>query len=83
MGERLRESNIIYHRKPSAVFIGGPSRHLDEDAFRDYMKKTILAARGGKLEISMRDIYVLNGDLSKPSRAVKITRELIDEFWQP
>lgn len=82
MGERLRGTDIIFHRKPSAVYIGGLSPHLDEEAFRKYMKKTVLAARGGKLEISMRDIYVLNGDLSKPSRAVRITREVIDEYWQ-
>lgn len=80
MGEVLRERNIIFQRKPAPQFIG-VGTYLDEDGFRAHMKKTILAAKGGKLEVTFRDTYNLSGQLDKPRRAVEIVRELIDEYW--
>ena len=82
MGERLRGSRIIFHRKPAATFIG-VGHKLDEEAFAEHIKRTILAARGCKMEISMRDIYTLGGDQMKAVRAMEITRNLIDRYWQP
>jgi len=81
MGERLRGSDVIYHRKPSPNFIG-TGKHLDEDAFRAHIQKTLAAAKGCKLEISFRDVYNLEGDLGKPRRAVEIVREEIERNWK-
>ena len=80
MGEALKGSGVIYSRKPSPNFIG-VGAHLDEDAFRQHMRKTLAAARGCSLEIIFRDVYTLSGDTSKPGRAVAITRKLIEEMW--
>lgn len=80
MGEKLRGSKVIYHRKPSPNFIG-VGTELDEEAWRKHIVTTLMAARGCKLEFSQRDVYSLGGNLEKPRRAVQIIRELIDEYW--
>lgn len=81
MGEVLRGTGIIYHRKPSANFIG-VGREFDEDGFRASITKTLECAQGCRLEFSFRDVYTLGGDCGKPRRAVKLVRELVEEFWQ-
>ena len=83
MGEYLRErKNVIYQRKPSPLYIGGTEKELDEEAFREHIRKTMKAARGCKLEITFRDTYTLNGNFNKPRRAVEIVREEIVNTWQ-
>jgi hypothetical protein len=77
MGEALRGGRVIYSRKPSPNFIG-VGKTLDEDAFRQHIRRTLRAARGCHLEIIFRDVYTLSGDTTKAGRAVKITRELIE-----
>lgn len=78
MGEILRGKNIVYHRKPSPLFLGGTDHALDEENFRKHIRKTMRAARGCPLEIAFRDVYTLNGNLGKPRRAVEIVREEIE-----
>lgn len=80
MGQALKGQKVIYSRKPSPNFVG-VGKKLDEKAFRDHISKTLLAAKSCNLEIIFRDIYTLSGDLSKAAKAVKITRELIEELW--
>ncbi|MDR0405843.1 MAG: hypothetical protein LBH54_03490 [Clostridiales bacterium] len=79
MGDALRGSGVIYQRKPSPNFVG-VGKYLDEAAFREHIKKTVHAARGCKLEISFRDVYNLEGEPSKPRRAVEIAREEIEKM---
>lgn len=81
MGEALRGSRIIYHRKPSPNFIG-VGRYLDEEAFRAHILKTLTSAMGCKLEFSFRDVYTLGGETDKPRKAVKIVREMIEKYWK-
>lgn len=80
MGERLRGSQIIYHRKPSPNYLGVGSV-FDEDGYSKHIIKTLMAAKGCKLEFAFRDVYTLCGDREKPRKAVKILRNLIDEYW--
>lgn len=80
MGKALRDSNVIYSRKPSPNYIG-VGRKLDEDAFSAHIKKTLSAAKGCKLEFIFRDIYTLSGDVNKPGKAVNIVRGLIEKLW--
>lgn len=82
MGERLRGSNVIYQRKPSPNFLG-VGENLDEDALRKHIDTTLEAAEGCKLEITQRDVYTINHDLSKAHRYVEIIREEIDKKWKP
>ena len=81
MGERLRGSNVIFHRKPSPNFLGVGSK-LDEEAFRKTLRATLHAARGCKLEITQRDVYTINHDIPKAKRYVDIIKEEIDRNWQ-
>ncbi len=80
MGEALRGSNVIYSRKPSPNFVGVGEK-LDEEAFGKYIENTLTAAKGCHVEFIFRDIYSLGGDITKPGRAVKITRELIEKYY--
>ena len=82
MAERLRGSRTIYHRKPSPNFLGvNPT--LDEDAFRDHIRKTLQTARGCHVEITQRDVYTIHHNEEKARRYVAIIREEIDKNWQP
>lgn len=80
MGERLKDSNTIYYRKPSPNYIG-VEKYLDEDAFRIHIRNTIEAAKGCKLEFCFRDVYSLGGDLNKAKRAVAIVKDEISRHW--
>jgi len=82
MGERLRErKNVIYHRKPSPNYLGVGTA-LDEAAERESLRKTFRAARGCKLEITQRDVYTINNDISKAKRYVDIIKEEIADNWR-
>ena len=82
MGAQLRGRGIVYQRKPSPLFIGGTDVALDEDGFREHIRKTMRAAEGCALEITFRDTYTLRGNLGKPRRAVEIVREEIENTWR-
>ncbi|MEI7884938.1 MAG: hypothetical protein WCI30_06270 [Clostridia bacterium] len=80
MGEVLKGSSTIYHRKPSPNFVG-VGKDLDEVAFREHILKTLKATKGCKVEFSFRDIYNLEGNIGKPRRAVQIIREELENNW--
>lgn len=79
MGEFLENSNVIYSRKPSPNFLGEGT--FDEKEFSKHIMKTLEAASGCSLEIIYRDVYTLNGDKSKPGKAVELIRKMINEVW--
>lgn len=81
MGEALRGTRTIFHRKPSPNFIGVGST-FDEEGFREHVTATARAASGCHLEVSFRDIYSLGGDASKPRRAVSILRQVLDKHYR-
>lgn len=79
MGKALCGSNVIYSRKPSPNYIG--VGNFDEESFKEHIAYTLKAAKGCQLEIIFRDVYTLTGDRSKPGKAVRITRNLIEKMW--
>ncbi|MFR8468594.1 hypothetical protein BLA28_23850 [Eisenbergiella tayi] len=81
MGERLRGSKVIYHRKPSPNFLG-VDPVLDEDAFRAHIRKSLTAARGCKMEITQRDVYTIHNNIPKARRYVSLIREEIENNWK-
>ena len=81
MGERLRGSKTMYHRKPSPNYLG-VGTDLDEEGWRDHIKQTLQAAKGCKLEITQRDVYTVSGNLPKIARFVEIAREAIEAHWE-
>lgn len=74
MGDRLRNKEIVYHRKPSPNYIG-VDKVLNEDAVRKHIRKTVDAAKGCQLEFAQRDVYTVHGDAEKVRRYVEIIRE--------
>jgi hypothetical protein len=81
MGERLRGSKVMFHRKPSPNFLG-VGANLDEAAFREHIRKSLHAARGCKMEITQRDVYTINNDIAKARRYVEVIREEIENHWK-
>lgn len=81
MGEQLRGSKVIYHRKPAATFLSTTSP-LDEEEFRKHIRKSLLAARGCKMEITQRDVYTINNEIDRARRYVEIIREEIVMNWK-
>lgn len=75
MGEKLQGTYVIYHRKPSANFIG-VDKHLDTEAFKSSINKTLNCARGCNIEFTQRDVYTVHNDMNKVRNYVKIIREL-------
>ena len=74
MGERLRGTKIIYHRKPTPNLLG-VGTVLDEEAVRQNIRATMKAAKGCIIEITQRDVYTINHDEAKLKRYVEIIRE--------
>jgi len=81
MGERLQGTKVIFHRKPSPNLLG-VDKVLDEDALRKHIRKSLLAARGCKMEITQRDVYTIHNDIAKAKRYVDIIREEIENNWK-
>jgi len=81
MGEALRGSDVIYSRKPHPNFIG-VGRVFDEAGFTAHIERTLKAAQGCKVELLFQGIHTVNGDITKPGRAIAIVRHLIDKMWQ-
>ena len=79
MGEKLRNKNIVYMRKPSPNFLG-VGKHLDEDAVAAHINATVQAARGCHLEIIQRDVYKINNSTQKVKRFVEIIRQCCDKY---
>lgn len=75
IGETLRNNKVVYSRKPDPTYVGIGGPVLDEDAWRDHIKKTLSAAKGCQVEFIMRDIYSCGGSLNKAKRSIDIAKE--------
>ncbi len=80
-GEALRDAGVVFSRKPDPNLLG-VSVKLDEDTWCAHIRESIEAARGGEMEIIVRDVYTVHGDLGKPRRAVELARREIDRHWK-
>ena len=80
MGDRLRGTGVIYHRKPSPNLLG-ETGVFDEDRYAEHIVATLKAARGCRLEFSLRDVYSLGGDKGRGKRVVRLIQNLIDQHW--
>ena len=81
MAERLRGGDVIYSRKPSPNYLG-VTRAFDQEAYREHIRKSVLAAKGCHMEIICRDVYALNGNREKLGQAVDIIRQVIESDYQ-
>lgn len=74
MGERLQGTGVTFLRKPPATLLGMDTPELDEEAVLRCFRKTAQAARGCKLEIAQRDVYMVGGSAEKVRRYVELAR---------
>lgn len=81
IGERIQGKNIIYHRKPSPNFLG-IDKILDENAVTAHIDKTLLAARGCKIEFTQRDVLTIHNDPGKVRRYVEIIRQRCEKNYK-
>jgi len=65
-------SNYVYSRKPVPAHVSGPNPHWDL-AKKD-MQETYDAAGQGNVEILFRDLYDVNGDISRLRKWVDMTK---------
>ena len=75
MGERLRGSRVTYLRKPPATLLGMDTPTLEEDAVLECFRKTARAAKGCRIEIAQRDVYMVGGSAEKVRRYVELARK--------
>jgi len=76
MGELLG-AEYVYSRKPTPAYISGPNP--DWGLLEKDVGATLKAARDCNLEFCFRDIYTINGDRSRLSRWVRMTRAMMGE----
>lgn len=84
MAEQLADTGIVFSRKPNPNLLGLDVA-LNEKAWREEIRGTLLAVRGRNLplEFVVRDVYSMHGNLAKARRAVELAREEIDQVYGP
>ena len=80
IGDKLRGTNIIYHRKPFPNFLA-VDKEFDVKGFSEHIEKTLKAAKGCYLEFSYRDVYSLQGDIYRGKKVAKVIHDCIDKYW--
>jgi len=75
MGEQLRGSKMIFHRKPSPNYLG-VGTVLDEQAVTKHIQETLDCAKGCVVEFTQRDVYTIGGDIDKVKRYIQMIRQL-------
>lgn len=78
MGERLQGTGVTFLRKPPATILGMDTPVLDEDATLACFRKTAKAAKGCKLEVAQRDVYMVGNSSEKVRRFVELARKGLD-----
>jgi len=80
MGDKLRGTSVIYHRKPSPNLLG--EKEGFEDEYAKHIVETLKAAKGCKLEFSLRDVYSIGGVKSRGKQVVRLIKRLIEAHWE-
>ena len=71
----LLGNNYVYCRKPTPVFFSG--KNPDWDNLKKDMQDTWNAAKNGSLEIVVRDVYDIDGDMPRISQWVEMTKSIV------
>ena len=82
IADALQGTDVVFSRKPDPNFLS-VDRTLREDAWAAHIRESVEAARGVFMEIIVRDVYTVHGDLSNPRRAAAIARREIDRHYRP
>lgn len=68
----------VYSRKPNPSLIS--TEGFDEDAIAADVRRTLETASGCNVEIIMKDVHTLRGELSRAPRWVRLARAVAREF---
>lgn len=84
MAEALAGKGIVYSRKPNPNLLGVDVT-LDEEAWAAEIRQTLEVTAGKNIpvELVVRDVYSVHGNLAKAHRAVEIAHCEIDKFFGP
>ncbi len=74
VGELLG-NDYVYCRKPTPAFLSG--KNPDWDSLKKDMQDTWNSAKNGSLEIVVRDVYDIDGDMPRISKWVEMTKSII------
>ena len=82
MAEALAGKGIVFSRKPNPNLLGVDVT-LNEEAWAAEIRNTLelTTANDVPLELIVRDVYTMHGNLGKAQRAVEIARREIDKFF--
>jgi hypothetical protein len=82
MADMLEGTGIVFSRKPNPNLLS-VDVNLDEEAWTAEIRETlqIVAGRGIPLELVVRDVYTMHGNLGKARRAVEIARREIAKVF--
>lgn len=82
MAEALDGREIVFSRKPDPNFLSVDEK-LNEDAWAKEIRSTLQAVNGKDVPLQMvvRDVYTLHGDLNNARRAVDVARSEIDTYY--
>ena len=73
-------AGYVFSRKPNPTLIS--TGRFDEELIREDLRRTLRAARGGHLEIIMKDVHTLDNQPRRLARWVELAREEIAAGWQ-
>jgi hypothetical protein len=82
MAEQLSGRGIVFSRKPDPNLLG-VDVNLNEEAWRREIRSSLDAVRGKNvpLELVVRDVYSVHGNLGKAKRAVELAHAEIDKYY--
>ena len=80
MGEALKNSSVVYSRKPDPNFLS-VDEQLEEESWAEHIKTTLDATRGVFVEFIIRDVYTVHGNLENARLAVAIARRQLDRYY--
>jgi hypothetical protein len=80
MAEALKGSGIVYSRKPDPNFLS-VDKTLNETAWAAHIRETLEVTRGLPVEILVRDVYTVHGNLGNARNAAKIAQREVDRLF--
>lgn len=80
MAEALKGTGVVYSRKPDPNFLS-VDKTLNEDAWSAHIRETLELTRTIPVEIIVRDVYTVHGNLANPRNAARIAKREVDRFF--
>jgi hypothetical protein len=78
IANELRGTPIVFSRKPDPTFLS-VDQSLNEEAWAAHIRASVQAAEGCQMEVIVRDVYTLHGDINNARRAVETARREVEK----